>query len=120
MLIRYKRNFEKIAMGLLSFMPQEKDIKILQKTITEYEQNPDYHLYLWKEVDAMIGVIGLQKMGEQNKMMIKHLAVDPSHRYQGIGKKMVQEIKKLYKDEHTICASDDIENFFLKCSEEEA
>jgi len=27
MLIRYKKSFEKIAMGLLSFMPEEKDLK---------------------------------------------------------------------------------------------
>ncbi len=27
MLIRFKRNLEKIAMGLLSFMPEEKDVK---------------------------------------------------------------------------------------------
>lgn len=27
MLIRYKKSFEKIAMGLLSFMPNEKDLK---------------------------------------------------------------------------------------------
>ena len=29
MLLRYKKAFEKIAMGLLSFMPQEKDVKKL-------------------------------------------------------------------------------------------
>ncbi|HWO97501.1 MAG TPA: N-acetyltransferase, partial [Bacillus sp. (in: firmicutes)] len=33
MLIRYKKNYEKIAMGLLSFMPTEKDLKALQKTM---------------------------------------------------------------------------------------
>ena len=30
MLIRYRKNYEKIAMGLLSFMPTEKDLKRLQ------------------------------------------------------------------------------------------
>ena len=37
MLIRYKKTFEKIAMGLLSFMPNEKDLKKLQQTMKEYE-----------------------------------------------------------------------------------
>ena len=37
MLIRYKKIFEKIAMGLLSFMPSEKDLKKLQLTIKQYE-----------------------------------------------------------------------------------
>ena len=36
MLIRYKKNLEKIAMGLLSFMPDEKkDVKKLQQTIED-------------------------------------------------------------------------------------
>ncbi|PXW88704.1 hypothetical protein DFR56_103209 [Pseudogracilibacillus auburnensis] len=39
MLIRYKKNQEKIAMGLLSFMPVEKDVKLLQQTMKEYEDN---------------------------------------------------------------------------------
>lgn len=41
MLIRYKRSFEKIAMGLLSFMPGEKDVKQLQQTIKSYEMDED-------------------------------------------------------------------------------
>ena len=44
MLIRYKKNLEKIAMGLLSFMPDAKDVKELQQHIKEYETNPDWHL----------------------------------------------------------------------------
>lgn len=39
MLIRYKRSFEKIAMGLLSFMPGEKDVKQLQQTMKSYEMD---------------------------------------------------------------------------------
>ena len=37
MLIRFKKSYEKIAMGLLSFMPTEKDVKTLQLTMKEYE-----------------------------------------------------------------------------------
>jgi len=39
MLIRYKKSLEKIAMGLLSFMPEQKDVKKLQQIIHEYEKN---------------------------------------------------------------------------------
>lgn len=48
MLIRYKKSFEKIAMGLLSFMPNEKDLKQLQQTIKDYETDTDRQLFLWK------------------------------------------------------------------------
>ncbi|HEY4531645.1 MAG TPA: N-acetyltransferase, partial [Kurthia sp.] len=37
MLNRYRKAYEKIAMGLLSFMPNEKDLKVLQQTIQTYE-----------------------------------------------------------------------------------
>ncbi len=33
MLVRYKKAYEKIAMGLLSFMPNEKELKKLQQTM---------------------------------------------------------------------------------------
>ena len=74
MLIRYKKNLEKIAMGLLSFMPEEKkDVKKLQQTIKEYETNADWHLYLWKEEDVL-GAIGI-RIEEDNHVIIQHLTV---------------------------------------------
>ena len=59
MLIRYKKVYEKIAMGLLSFMPNEKDLKKLQSTMKRYETDEDWQLYLWKEDDDITGLIGV-------------------------------------------------------------
>ena len=59
MLIRYKKDLQKIAMGLLSFMPELKEIKVLQQTINEYEKNANWHLYLWRDED-ILGVIGVR------------------------------------------------------------
>ena len=79
MLIRYKKNLEKIAMGLLSFMPEEKkDVKKLLQTIKEYEANPNWHLYLWKEDDDVLGAIGVRL--EDKNAYIQHISVNPSHR----------------------------------------
>src|SRR5699024_390706 len=97
MLIRYKKNLEKIAMGLLSFMPEEKNVKILQQTIKEYESNPDWHLYLWKDEDVL-GAIGL-RIENQEQMVIKHISVNPSYRKQGIGKIIYDDVAKLYIDQ---------------------
>ncbi len=82
MLIRYKKTFEKIAMGLLSFMPNEKDIKKLQQTMKEYETEENWHLYLWKEED-IIGLVGILYSEESNSLEIQHISVNPSHRFQG-------------------------------------
>ncbi|GAA0416258.1 MAG: GNAT family N-acetyltransferase [Bacillota bacterium] len=113
MLIRFKKNLEKIAMGLLSFMPEEKDVKKLQQTIKEYETNPDWHLYLWKEED-ILGAIGVRVEGEINAV-IQHVSVNPSHRNLGIGKKMMNEVTRLYQDKYAVCAEEEIQHFYSKC-----
>jgi len=115
MLIRYKKNLEKIAMGLLSFMPEEKNVKILQQTIKEYESNPDWHLYLWKDEDVL-GAIGL-RVEDKEKVVIQHISVNPSYRNQGIGKQMVDAVENMYKDQYTICGDSHTTDFYNSCEE---
>lgn len=67
MLIRYKKSFEKIAMGLLSFMPNEKDLKRLQQTIKDYETDTGRQLFLWKEDEDIVGAIGVEKRTQKLK-----------------------------------------------------
>ncbi|MEQ6376245.1 GNAT family N-acetyltransferase [Bacillaceae bacterium S4-13-58] len=112
MLVRFKKNFEKIAMGLLSFMPEEKDVKKLQQTIKEYEENSSWELYLWKEED-ILGIIGVRF--EEDKVIIQHISVNPSHRNQGIGKKMVEEVKQLFGEKFKIIANQQTDRFINKC-----
>ncbi|SRR5690554_1166484 len=115
MLIKYKKNFEKIAMGLLSFMPNEKDVKKLQSTMNEYETNDNWKLFLWKEED-ILGAIGVRI--DESKLIIQHISVTPSHRQLGIGKKMVQAIKAEYGEKYNICGNENTESFYKKCEEE--
>lgn len=117
MLIRYKRNYEKIAMGLLSFMPNEKDLKKLQQTVKQYETESDYQLFLWKEGEDIIGIIGLSM--EDGVAELQHVSVNPSHRHQGIGKKMVDALKKVLKDEYTLSANEETHSFFERCEDGE-
>lgn len=90
MLVRYKKTCEKIAMGLLSFMPQEKDIKKLQETIQTYENNSNWNLFMWKKDEDFVGLIGIETSDEI--CLIQHISVNPSHRGEGIGKEMVSKI----------------------------
>ncbi|NBJ71577.1 MULTISPECIES: GNAT family N-acetyltransferase [Clostridia] len=116
MLIRFKKNLEKIAMGLLSFMPEEKDVKKLQQTIKEYETNTDWHLYLWKEEDDVLGAIGI-RIENETDAIIQHVSVNPSHRNLGIGRKMVIEIDKLYRNNYSVSTTKEIQEFYQKCDE---
>ncbi|MBU6079560.1 MULTISPECIES: GNAT family N-acetyltransferase [Allobacillus] len=115
MLIKFKKSFEKIAMGLLSFMPEEKKVKKLQETINEYESNENWQLYLWKE-EEVLGTIGVRL--EDEKVVVQHISVNPSYRNQGIGKKMVQAVKELY-EERDVCGNEFTNEFFEACKEEE-
>ncbi|MFD2640304.1 GNAT family N-acetyltransferase [Piscibacillus salipiscarius] len=116
MLIKYKKSFEKIAMGLLSFMPDEKEVKKLQSTIKEYEANDHWRLFLWKEED-ILGLIGV-RIDDDQKMIVQHISVTPSHRNQGIGKKMVKALNDQFSNEYLICANEKTENFVSTCKEE--
>ncbi|WP_347862817.1 GNAT family N-acetyltransferase [Salimicrobium sp. PL1-032A] len=113
MLIRFKKSFEKIAMGLLSFMPQSKDVKKLQDIIKEYENNKDWHLYLWKEGEDIIGAVGLRIEGRN--AIIQHVSVNPSHRNSGIGKTMVKQTTDKYQGAYNVCATEETEAFVEKC-----
>lgn len=112
MLIRYKKSFEKIAMGLLSFMPNEKDLKRLQHTMKQYESEENWQLFLWKEGEDIIGLVGVTSSDQT--MEIQHISVNPSHRHQGIGKTMIKALDELYPGK-TLTATDETESFLNKC-----
>lgn len=112
MLLRYKKSFEKISMGLLSFMPHEKDVKRLLETIHEYETNPEWHLFLWKKDDDLVGLIGVRMEGTE--AIIQHLSVNPSHRGEGLGQEMLEKLPTVLPTT-SIKPTKDIESFYMKC-----
>lgn len=112
MLIRYKKTFEKIAMGLLSFMPDEKDLKILQQTMKQYECEENLQLFLWKEGEDIIGLMGISI--DDDSVKIQHISVNPSHRHQGIGKAMVKSLNEMFPDKK-LSANEKTESFLSKC-----
>jgi len=116
MLIRYKKSQEKIAMGLLSFMPKDNDVKSLQATIREYETNENWHLYFWRHEDDIIGLVGVQ-IEDETRTIIQHISVNPSFRNAGIGCRMVEAIRNLYSDEYDVCGDEATEGFLSKCKD---
>src|SRR5699024_7246237 len=116
MIIRYKKNFETVTMGLLSFMLEGKEVEKQKETIKKDDKNADCHLYLWKEEDTR-GDLGI-KLEDNINVVIQHISVTPSHRNMGIGKKMVNEVKNMYKDKYAVCPDERTLAFYNKCDEE--
>lgn len=114
MLIRYKRSYEKIAMGLLSFVPSEKDLKKLQQTIKKYEEEENWQLFLWKDED-IIGIVGIKVDETENKAILQHVSVNPSYRGQGIGRQMVNALLEMLGPDTQLTSSDLINEFYNKC-----
>ena len=117
MLTRYNKMFNKIAMGLLSFMPNEKDLQKLQMTMNQYETEHDHQLFLWKEDEGIIGIIGVLFL-DRHLIQIQHISVNPSHRGKGVGKKMLKALKKLHPDTSFIPDENTVV-FFDKCEANE-
>ena len=113
MLIKYKKSYEKFAMGLLSFMPNEKEIKKLRNTMKNYETDESLQLYLWKE-EEIVGLIGIQVSSDW--IEIQHISVNPSFRKQGIGQAMVRAVKEQNPDKK-LKANEYTEGFIEKCEE---
>lgn len=115
MLIRCKSNQEKIAMGLLSFMPEEKDVKVLQETMSSYKNKENWHLYLLKESDDFVGAIGV-RLTDDMTAVIQHISVNPSFRKKGKARKMIQEISLMYKKDYKLCSNEDTFELINKCN----
>ncbi|WP_431029618.1 GNAT family N-acetyltransferase [Lysinibacillus sp. LZ02] len=112
MLVRYKKALEKIAMGLLSFMPQEKDVKRLMETIQQYEQLDHWMLYLWKKDEEYVGIVGV--LAEETVATIQHITVIPSYRGEGVALGMLQELHDLEMFTH-IQPNEETAPFLQKC-----
>lgn len=108
MLVKYRNSQNKIALGLLSLMLKERDTEQLQQTMQRYEQNPDMEIYLWKEEEKYIGIIGIEVQAKE--FVIRHVAVLPTFRGEGIGRAMVNEIQNSYSD-LTMMATEETESF---------
>ncbi|MBF5067127.1 N-acetyltransferase, partial [Salmonella enterica subsp. enterica serovar Istanbul] len=46
MLVKYRKDYEKVAMGLLSFIPDFKDLIHLQTEMQWYQSTEDHQLLL--------------------------------------------------------------------------
>lgn len=97
MLVQFKSDFDKIAMGLLSYIEDLKATTRLKEEMELYKEDEDRELYLWKsaETDDFCGVIGIEKNDEM--ILIRHISVNPSYRNEGIAGKMIDAVAKEYE-----------------------
>lgn len=100
MLIAYKPDYQKITMGLLSLIPDFKETQYLTAEMDWYLKEDNRHLFIWKseETGDMVGVLGVEE--EQGLLLLRHIALNPSYRHEGITYNMLNALHELYPDNH--------------------
>ena len=97
MLYKYKDSYKKIAMGLLSFIPDLKDISHLQTELDWYQKDASRFLYLWKNENGdFSGVVGFELVNKQ--VIVRHIALSPAERNEGVTYKILDELANLYPE----------------------
>lgn len=92
MLVEYKSDYQKIAMGLLSYVPDLKEMSRLQSELDWYQQDDGRKLYLWKseETGDMAGILGVEH--EEGLVLLRHISINPSYREEGMAYKMLDAL----------------------------
>lgn len=101
MLLAYNQTHEKIAMGLLSYIADLKDVPRLKSEMDDYINEDRKKLFLWRDEDTenIVGIIGLE--WDESMLLVRHIAVTPSFRNEGVVLKMLERLHTLYP-EHSI------------------
>lgn len=97
MLIQYKKDYEKTAMGLLSYLPDFKNIENLKEEIELNQEDNEFVLFLYRnQQNNMIGVLGTQIT--QKFVIIRYLSLAPGFREISYEQQIVSELKQEYPD----------------------
>ncbi|KRL63559.1 hypothetical protein [Lactobacillus psittaci] len=97
MLVTYKKDYEKIAMGLLSFLPDLKNLDNLKEEMRLYDEDCEFKLYLYRENSSdFIGVVGIQVLPDF--IMIRYLSLAPGFRSQKTQEQVLQNLQEEYPD----------------------
>lgn len=95
MLYKYKNDYEKITMGLLSFIPDLKEYSHLKTELNWYSGADERCLYLWKNDNGdFIGIIGVEI--SDDILMVRHIAITPTERNEGVSFNMLSGLCELY------------------------
>lgn len=93
MLIQYKKDFEKTAMGLLSYLSDFKNLDNLKDEMKLNQNNQDFKLYLFRNKEGnIVGVIGTQE--ETKFVVVRYLSLAPGFREEKYETQIMVELKE--------------------------
>lgn len=95
MLVPYIGRYEKIVMGLLSYIPEFKGFSELKEEMDKINQQ-ERKIYLWKEADSdnIIGLVGFDQHDDTDTLVVRYLSINPSFREEGLTYDLLTALKK--------------------------
>ncbi|MFS4084360.1 GNAT family N-acetyltransferase [Aerococcus urinaeequi] len=95
MLVPYIGRYEKIVMGLLSYIPEFKEFSELKEEMDKINQE-ERKIYLWKEADSdnIIGLVGFDQHDDTDTLVVRYLSINPSFREEGLTYDLLTALKK--------------------------
>ena len=105
MLVSFNSDYEKITMGLFSYISDLKDPSRLEEELDWYNAQDNRQIYLWQseETENLIGLVGVE---EEDIVLLRHIAVDPSFRNEGLTYRMLDELQKKYDSKNIVATLD--------------
>lgn len=97
MLVPYIGRYEKVVMGLLSYIPEFKEFSELKEEMNKIDQH-ERKIYLWKDADSdnIIGLVGFDQHDDTDTVVVRYLSINPSFREEGLTYDILTALKKEY------------------------
>lgn len=93
MLVKYKKDYEKIAMGLLSYLPDLRNFKNLQEEMSLYDNSGEFFLYLFRDKESdLIGIVGIQLL--EHFVLIRYLSLAPGFRNHEYEQAIIRDLRE--------------------------
>ncbi len=98
MLIKYSPDYQKIAMGFMSYIPELKDLDHLRMELKLYTTDSQHQLLLYKNNGGnFAGVIAVEIQNQQNQIvMVRYLSLSPAERSTNNIYQVLDEIQAYY------------------------
>ena len=98
MLIKYSPDYQKIAMGFMSYIPELKDLDHLRMELKLYTTDSRHQLLLYNNNGGnFAGVIAVEIQNQQNQIvMVRYLSLSPAERSTNNIYQLLDEIQAYY------------------------
>lgn len=101
MLLKYRSDYEKVAMGLLSLVPTFKAINRLRTELQWYQASAKRELLLWKDANQdFSGALGVEL--KPGYVVVRFMVLTPAERSAQNEMVILDELNDLYPDDRVM------------------